>query len=450
MLKYIIRRVLYMVPTVFGVILITFILFNVAGGDPAAQRLGKQATPLDLEEYDRLRGFNKPLVFGWWGSTRAHEETDFSETRGTWRAVEGAVHADVRGGVMLLEPNADVLVPLAFELEPGVRYRWSVVYRPADGKVGPGITAGMLRVTGTPVPAEVTLEVSRGWTRQTVEFITGDDAAGVEIHLLCGESPIHLRSTRLQFRVANPFDSQLVFYLNQIRRFDFGVSLETNQRVSRMILDGVLPSLALTTPIFLIGLVTAVSLALICAFFRNTFIDRFFVVFSVTLMSVNYLVWIVFGQYVLGYVKNWFPVWGFESPRYLLLPALIGIVSGLGGGLRFYRTIMLDEMYRDYVRTAFAKGVGHSGVLFRHVLKNAMIPILTSVVMTIPFLYTGSMLLESFFGIPGMGNMTISAINSSDVDVIRAVVFVGSMIYVVANLLTDISYTLVDPRVRLK
>ena len=133
-----------------------------------------------------------------------------------------------------------------------------------------------------------------------------------------------------------------------------------------------------------------------------------------------------------------------------ILPWIIGVISGLGSGIRFYRTVMLDEMYRDYVRTAFAKGVGLPGVLFKHVLRNAMIPILTNVVMEIPFLYTGSLLLESFFGVPGLGYVGVNAINSSDVDVVRAVVFIGAVIYVAANLLTDLCYALADPRVRLK
>jgi len=234
-----------------------------------------------------------------------------------------------------------------------------------------------------------------------------------------------------------------------VLRCDFGVSTETNQRVSQMILSGILPSLALTVPMFVIGVFLEIILALLCAFFRDTFIDRLFVIFSVALMSVNYLVWIVLGQYVLGYQVRLFPVWGFESWRYLILPCIIGVASGLGAGIRFYRAIMLDEMYRDYVRTAKAKGVSRSGVLFKHVLKNAMIPILTSVIMAIPFLYTGSLLLESFFGIPGLGNLAINAINNSDVDVVRAVVLVGAFLYVIANLVTDIAYTLVDPRIRL-
>jgi peptide/nickel transport system permease protein len=217
-----------------------------------------------------------------------------------------------------------------------------------------------------------------------------------------------------------------------------------------MILAGIIPSLSLTVPMFIVGLVVSISLALLCAFYRDTLLDRFFVVTSVVLMSVNYLVWIVLGQFVLGHTLRLFPVWGYESWKFLVLPCLIGVVSGLGGNLRFYRTVMLDEMYRDYVRTAFAKGVSKTGVLFKHVLKNAMIPILTSVVMAVPFLYAGSLLLESFFGIPGLGRMSINAINSADFDVLKALVFVEAIIYVIANLITDICYAAVDPRVKLR
>ena len=167
-------------------------------------------------------------------------------------------------------------------------------------------------------------------------------------------------------------------------------------------------------------------------------------------MSINYLVYIVAGQYFLAYKNGLFPVWGYESARYLALPVLIGVISGLGSNIRFYRTIMLDEMYKDYVRTAFAKGVSKPRVLFVHVLKKAMIPIITNVVIAIPFLYTGSLLLESFFGIPGLGYLGINAILSSDIDVVRALVLIGAMLFVVSNLLTDICYAAADPRVKLK
>ena len=167
-------------------------------------------------------------------------------------------------------------------------------------------------------------------------------------------------------------------------------------------------------------------------------------------MSINYLIYIVAGQYILAFKQGLFPVWGYESIQHLVLPVCIGVVSGLGGNIRFYRTIMLDELYKDYVRTARAKGVAKTRILFVHVLKNAMIPIITNVVIAIPFLYTGNLLLENFFGIPGLGYLGINAILSSDVDVVRALVLIAALLFVFANLLTDICYAAVDPRVKLK
>jgi peptide/nickel transport system permease protein len=242
----------------------------------------------------------------------------------------------------------------------------------------------------------------------------------------------------------------LLFYLKQIARFDFGVSSSTNQKVSSMLKAGIGPSLSLTVPIFVAELLITISVALLCAFYRDRWLDRAVVILCVALMSVNYIVWIVAGQFVLANRLGWFPVWGYESWRYLLLPVLIGTVSGLGGGVRFYRTIMLDELYKEYVRTALAKGASQARVLFSHVLKNALIPIITNVVITIPFLYTGSLLLESFYGIPGLGYLGVNAVNSSDVDVIRAIVLIGSLTFVVFNLLTDLCYAWADPRVRLR
>jgi peptide/nickel transport system permease protein len=410
MLKYISKRMLQMIPTVFGVILITFILFNMVGGSPALQVLGRHVSPQSLEEFDEQRGFNKPLFLGTRTGTRAYEDSHFKQGPGVWDGAEGTLWTN---GLLRLAEQSELKLPLKFALRTDSRYELKV-----KTKAGPGIK-----------------EIFEGTEKPVIRS---------------GETPLEIRSITLRRVMRNPFDSQFTFYLRQLARLDFGVSHSTNQRVSRLILDGIGPSLMLTVPIFFAGLVTAVFLSMICAFWRDTWVDRFFVIFSVALMSVNYLVWIVAGQYLLAYKLGWFPVWGFEDPRYLVLPVLIGVFSGLGAELRFYRTIMLDEAHRDYVRTARAKGVGRAGVLFKHVLKNAMIPIITNTVIAIPFLYTGSLLLESFFGIPGLGYLGINAINSSDVDVLRAIVLIGSILFVIANLLTDLCYALVDPRVKLK
>jgi peptide/nickel transport system permease protein len=246
------------------------------------------------------------------------------------------------------------------------------------------------------------------------------------------------------------FDAQFPRLCAQLARLDFGESLSTKQRVSTMLRQGFLPSLCVTVPLFMIELALAITFALLAAYFRDTWLDRGLVIVSVMGMSISTLVYIMVAQYWLASEWRLFPVWGFESPYYLVLPVLIGVVAGVGGSVRFYRTVMLDEMYQEYVRTARAKGVSQQAILFRHVLRNAMIPILTNVIIAIPFLYTGALLLENFFGIPGLGRMTITALFNGDEDVLFADVFIGSILFVIANLVTDIAYTWADPRIRLK
>lgn len=463
MLRYIIRRILQMIPTVFGVIVITFVLFNIVGGSPAAMTLGKNVSPKALEEFDEQRGFNKPLLIGRWSPTRAYEDTLFKRNAGPWRQAEGVEYIAPQWnepGYIMLAPGRDIAMPLAFKLRPEIKYRWLIKYRLRQGAASLNLAHAYRKGLSIQAASSVTtvggiehrrifLPTNADWSVKEVPFDAGADPSDLTLSFRAEGGSLEVASLKLRRQNAHWFDSQFGFYLGQIARMDFGKSSFTNQRVSQMLKDGIGPSLCLTVPIFLVELVVAICIALLCAFFRNTWMDRLIVVVAVVLMSVNYLVWIIFGQYYLGYARGWFPLWGFESWTYLLLPVLIGVVSGLGENVRFYRTIMLDEMYRDYVRTAFAKGVSRPGVLFKHVLKNAMIPILTNVVIAIPFLYTGSLLLESFFGIPGLGNMGINAINYSDIDVIRAIVLIGSILYVAANLMTDICYALFDPRVRL-
>jgi peptide/nickel transport system permease protein len=206
--------------------------------------------------------------------------------------------------------------------------------------------------------------------------------------------------------------------------------------------------------VFFASLVTSITVALLAAYFRGTYLDHWTTFLCVLLMSITALVYIMGGQYLLGKILKYFPIAGYQgglgSWKFVLLPTVVGVIMGLGSSVRFDRTIMLEEMNQDYVRTARAKGVPERAVLFRHVLKNASIPILTSVVLSIPFLLMGSLLLESFFGIPGLGSMTVDAINSQDFAVVRAMVFLGTVLYILGAILTDLSYALVDPRVRLE
>jgi peptide/nickel transport system permease protein len=214
-----------------------------------------------------------------------------------------------------------------------------------------------------------------------------------------------------------------------------------------------MPSLAIAIPALMIGLLVDVSIALLFVFFRSTYIDTIGVIICVALMSISSLFYIIGGQYILAKILKVVPVSGFESgwhlAKFLILPVLIGVIGGLGSGARWYRTLFLEEINRDYVKTALSKGLSEIRVLFKHVLRNAMIPILTGVVVLLPLLFLGSLLTESFFGIPGLGSYTIDAIEQQDFAIVRAMVFLGSILYIIGLVLTDISYTLVDPRVRL-
>lgn len=309
MTTYIIRRLLYTIPIVLGVLLLTFVLFTLVGGDISIELAGKNATPETIEEIREEYGLNKPLFLSW--------------------------------------------------------------------------------------------------------------------------------------------DSQLINHFRSALTFDFGRARDREPVIDK-IKRGAGPSLALMVPMFVGIVVISVSLSLVVAFVRGTVWDILTVVICVAGMSIPYLSFILFGQYFFAYKLGLFPV--FFSPdlstvRYVALPVLIGIVTGLGSNLRFYRTVMLDEMRSDYVRTAFAKGLTARRVLFKHVLKNAMIPIITRVIMAIPFLFLGSLLLERFFGIPGLGYLMIEAIGSRDYFVINAMTYISAILFVVFNVITDICYAWVDPRV---
>jgi peptide/nickel transport system permease protein len=249
--------------------------------------------------------------------------------------------------------------------------------------------------------------------------------------------------------------TETIFFEKSLKLFAFDFGRAEDQRdIAHEIRTRMGPSLALAIPVFLVGLAVNITFALLMAFFRATYLDFWGVVLCVAMMSISTLFYIIGGQYLASKILHLVPISGYASgadaAKFVILPVLIGVVSGIGSGSRWYRTIFLEEMGRDYVRTARAKGLAESVVLFRHVLKNAMIPILTGSVVVIPLLFMGSLLAESFFGIPGLGSYTIDAIQAQDFAVVRSMVFVGSVLYIVGLLLTDLSYTLVDPRIRLE
>ncbi len=244
-------------------------------------------------------------------------------------------------------------------------------------------------------------------------------------------------------------DSQFTSFVKGVVVGDFGYSVEHQEPVVEVLKRGVGPSLSLTVPILIGGTILALMAAMVAAAARGRILDRAILVGSTVLMSVNYVIWVLAGQYFLAYKAGLFPVWGYRSWFYLALPVMIGILSSIGPDIRFFRAAILDEIYRPYVLTARAKGLSGPIILFRHVLRNALIPIVTYVSLSIPWLFTGSLLLESFFGIPGLGSVSINAIHSSDMAVVRTVVVLGALLYQFVNLATDLLYAVLDPRVRL-
>jgi len=308
MLKYIAKRLWEVIPTTFGILLLTFALFNVVGGSPAEVILGKSATAESIAAFNHKWGYDKPLIFA--------------------------------------------------------------------------------------------------------------------------------------------ADSQLVRFIGDFAKGDFGYSVENQEPVANVLKRGVGASLSLTVPILAGGVVIGLMLAMLSAAFRGQLVDKAILAVSTVLMSVNYVIWVLAGQFFLSYKAAIFPVWGYDGVMYLLLPIFIGIVSSLGTDVRFFRTAILDELYRPYVLTARSKGLSKVEIMVRHVLRNALIPIVTYVSMSIPYLFTGSLLLESFFGIPGLGSVSINAIHSADMAVVRTVVVLGALIYQMVNLVTDLLYAALDPRVR--
>ena len=234
--------------------------------------------------------------------------------------------------------------------------------------------------------------------------------------------------------------------------FDFGFS-DANRDIGSDIQERMGPSLAIALPTFMIALITNISLALLLVLFRGSTLDTSMMVVAVMIMSVSGLFYIIAGQVLFSKMWHWVPISGYTSGwggiKFIILPVMIGVFAGIGAGVRWYRSIFLEQINQDYVRTARAKGLSELRVLFGHVLRNGMLPILTGVVVIIPSLFMGSLIMESFFGIPGLGSYTIDAINSQDFAIVKAMVFLGSVLYIIGLILTDISYTLFDPRVKL-
>ena len=399
-----------MLPTTFGVLVLTFLLFHVVGGSPAEVVLGKNATAESLAAFDARYGYDKPLILGRWTSIRALVNVTPEKLK-------------------LDEPSDMYELPLSYALPEG-KYRIAVsrahlFFRSSiDGSDDEAFIDAP--------KGRVSFSVRDGWNIEKM-LVSGKMADKLTIEKMNGSF----------------LDSQFTHYLSSLLKGDFGVSSEYKTPVAQILKYGAGPSLSLTIPILVGGTFIGIMLGLLCAALRGGPIDHAVLMFSTILMSVNYVIWVLAGQFLLAFKWKLFPIWGYESAAYLVLPVLIGIFSGLGRDVRFFRAAILDEVYKPYVRTAQAKGLSGSRIMVRHVLRNSLIPVVTYVSQSIPFLFTGSLMLESFFGIPGLGSVSINAIHSSDMAVVRAVVILGALFYQVIHLLTDICYAWLDPRVRL-
>ncbi|MBM79258.1 MAG: peptide ABC transporter permease [Planctomycetaceae bacterium] len=271
-----------------------------------------------------------------------------------------------------------------------------------------------------------------------------------------------IEARRESMGLKEPFLAQYAVMVKQIATLDFDTMSWRQQgtTVGELMSKAIWPSLALTVPALILTSVISICVSIIAAFFRGRTIDRSLVVIAVLGMSISFLVYIIVGQYFGAYLLNEklnteiFAIHGYKSgilnwPRYCLLPVLISVIVAMGYDTRFYRAVMVEESNRDYITTAKAKGASRQKIMFVHMLKNAMIPIVTRISITLPFLIVGSILLEVYFGIPGMGQALISAVTNQDFPVVQAFTAVFAGLYILTNLMTDVMYALLDPRVRL-
>jgi peptide/nickel transport system permease protein len=410
MIPYLLRRLWQLVPTLAGAVLVTFLLFNAVGGSPASAVLGQHASAQALAEFDAAGGYDLPLFFGRWTGTRALPRIVFARATASEKAAWGLAAEE---DALVLAPGEKKELPLAFALPEGETWR--------------------LRVRG------------KGLRDGTACQVFPSDAVP---EIEAGPEGARVSGVRLERQTRGWWDSQLVHFLSDLVRGDWGTSTSLARPVTEIIAQGLLPTLTLTVPVLLLELVLSLAFALVAAWKPGGVADKVLVTASVALMSVNYIVWIVVAQYFFSYRLGLFPIWGYEGVRNLFLPVLIGAVTGMGSAVRFYRTVLLEERHKDYVRTALAKGLAPRRVLLVHILKNALSPVIVNVTLSIPYLFTGSLLLENFFGIPGLGYLALNAIHSSDFAVLRATVLMSAFLFAAANLLGDVALAAVDPRVK--
>jgi peptide/nickel transport system permease protein len=433
MLNYILRRFFYSILIIAGVVLLTFVLFRVAAGDPAAAVLGKNPSPREVEDLRSDLGADLPLIYGNWRKTEAFSSADFSIPNKAL-GIEISSEANVKDACLFLNGG---------EIE--FQRNFAIGSIPQQCRIK---FKGKCRINGKEYESEGWKKISVDIPPETKSLLI-NDSGDTEL-LSVGffrkqESPLNSQLFRsvgeiISFESAFPF----VSFLN------FGRTIITREPIRHILWRGVGPSLCIMVPIFLGEIIIGIGLALLATAFKGRWPDRLLMLLAISGMSISYLVFIIAGQWFLAYTLNWFPVWGWGSLINLALPLIIGIASGLGGSVRFYRTVFVNELNREYLRTAAAKGCSNFTVYTRHLLRNAAIPIITHATAALPFLFTGSLLLETFFGIPGLGYLGVEALNNSDLQLLKALVIISAILFVTMNTLADIAYAWADPRIRLK
>ena len=269
-------------------------------------------------------------------------------------------------------------------------------------------------------------------------------------------SPEQIEAIRQQLGLDKPWWTQLGIFLKQIVSFDWGRSWATNESVANLFATRLPATLTVMVPILVLDTLLAIPVALLVAYLRGSLTDRTIMVATTIALSISFLVYVIIGQYLFAFQLGWFPVQGWTDSVatnllvYTPLPVLRAVMVGIAPQTRLYRSFLLDELGQDYVRTARAKGMTEGVVLFRHVLRNAMIPILTNIGLQLPGIFVGSFLIEVFFSIPGLGREVLLAVNRSDFPVIQAVTIYLAVLTMFINLLTDLAYKVADPRVVLK
>lgn len=505
MFAYILRRILYAVPIVVCVMLLTFVLFFVANdADVIAARSlgGKNVTPEAVENWKREHGYNLPPVYN--SGSPLLKKGDLLN----WRAFVARLKPSVpsapaapaapagRPPARAAKKTAGEEKKEAASRKKPLPQRISLVktagQRRAAAAAAVGkrlrefLSAGLLkklaklspRRSPTETEKEVLLkELNVGLTRR--DFYDPVAWRGAELSkeaaALLKKGPASLsdgelrRFNRLLVEAAFPeaiakapkiegwahFTETLFFKKNApLLWFDFGRADGMDLDIGREIKKRMWASLCLTVPITLFGVFFGLILSMLVAYVRGTYFDGLALLLCVIGMSISILYYIIGGQVIAGVWLKLAPISGFayglSGWRFLMMPIAIAVVGGLGGSIRFYRTVFLEELGRDYIRTARAKGLGEGRVLFSHALRNSLIPVITSVVVGLPLLFFGSLLLESFFAIPGLGSFLFDAIANADLSVIRAMVYLGSVLYIVGLILTDVCYAWADPRVRLQ